>query len=430
MLHWTFYIETYGCRVNQNESQMLREAWARLGGIECSNPEQADYILINSCAITARAERDARNAVYRHKRMARQAKVMLTGCAAQLFTEFKPRKNAHWENADFCIPQSSKAQLLAGPAAWPNFKPLTPLFANITTFDRSRPIIKIQDGCSCKCSYCIVPSTRGMPVSRPASDILKECRGLLEAGFGELVISGINLNQYRDEKIGDFWALLQLLDREFASEFSRKARFRISSIWPGQLSPRGIEIYSNLEMVCPHLHLSLQHAAPDILESMGRSKYQPEKLLPTMQELRKEKPVFGLGADIIVGYPGESEADFNTLKSFLAELGLTYAHIFPFSARPGTKAAALPNQIAKKIKLARARELRSQIEKQKQQFLALQTQLPLLKVAPEHNKDGLHKGINEFYASCEFTTPVEEKNLILAKPVKVVDSRLIVEKIK
>lgn len=419
MAHWTFHILTFGCKVNQYESERLRQAWLRLGGEESLWPENADYILINSCAITSRAERNCRNAIFRMRQLAPEAKIILTGCAAQFYLDFKPRRHANWAAPDLCVPQADKAALLAGPnpascldSSASSLEQARPLTAS----SRSRPVIKIQDGCSQKCSYCIVPQTRGLPVSRDPVEIIAECRSLAAAGYGELVISGVNLRQY-----SDFWQFLALLDSELADEFAASCRLRISSLDPGMLTAAALDVIASCRMLCPHLHLSLQHASPAVLSAMRRPRYDACEVLRIGDDLARIWPGMGLGADIIAGFPGETEADLAVLLDFIAASRLTYAHVFPYSRRQGTAAEQLSGQVEMREKNRRAALVRAAIAKKKDAFLLRQLRIPVMNVvadAPRPGKD--RRGVNEYYAPCVFAAEPLAQNpagMIQVRPV-------------
>ena len=370
---WKFFIATFGCKVNQYESQSLREAWQKLGGEECDVPGEADVLCVNSCAITAKGERDARNAVFRLRREAPAARLILTGCAARLFTEFRPRPGAAWAEPDLLVPQEDKSRLLRGP--WPegnasglpaaesiraeapaNFPPF-----RISSFRRARPVLKVQDGCAHRCTYCNVPLTRGRPRSRAPQEVLDEARRLLRAGHAELMLSGVNLRQYgRDvPDYGDFWDLLRFLDGNLAPEFADRARLRISSLEPSQLDRRGLETLTACRMLCPHLHISLQHASPAVLKRMGRGHYTAGMLEEGVAALAAHWPRMGLGADILVGFPGETDEDLRLLLELVQRLPLSYAHVFPYSRRPGTAAEAFAGHLPQALKLRRAAEVRA-----------------------------------------------------------------------
>ena len=286
---WTFCILTFGCKVNQYESQSVREAWQRMDGAETDAPAEADVILLNTCAVTANAVTDARQAVRRLQREAPGVPVVIAGCAA----EVARKQLAALPGVLRVVEQDHKSRLLDAPplvlfaeeaAGSATPFPSSPAEAaaraatrdrtfppfHIDGFRRARPVLKVQDGCSHGCAYCIVPLTRGPARSRPPKDCLAEMRRLLEAGYREIMISGINLRQYamRDEGCRDFWDLLSYLDRELAPEWGSgaradPARFRISSVEPAQLTERGIATLAETRMVCPHLHLSLAGCGAD-----------------------------------------------------------------------------------------------------------------------------------------------------------------------
>jgi len=417
---WTFHILTFGCKVNQYESQALREAWQGLGGAECAQAADADVICINSCAITARGERDARNAVFRLRRAAPAARIILTGCATRLFADFVPRPGAAYALPDWLVPQEDKNLLLRGPwpesgdsskqSAWPPFK--------VSHFWRARPVLKVQDGCAHRCTYCIVPLTRGKPRSRPPQAVLEEARRLLRAGHAELMLSGINLHQYgRDEpSYGDFWDLLAFLDASLAPEFAGRARLRISSLEPSQLDARGLEVLASCRLLCPHLHISLQHASPLVLKRMGRGHYSAAMLEKAVTALARHWPVFGLGADILTGFPGEGEEDMELLLALIRRLPLSYAHVFPYSRRPGTAAAGFPHQLPQVLKQERAACLRAAVAERQREFWLSQLGLEGMMVVADHTAtaaegtvQGTGKGVNQYYVPCRFSVPAGQQ---------------------
>lgn len=415
-MQWKFYLETFGCRVNQYEGNVLREAWEKAGGQLCERAEYADFILINTCAITSRAERDGRNAVFRLRKLAPDAKIILTGCAAQFYRDFQPRKNANWAMPDFCIPQTAKKLLLKGPQQIISadfafdMTSLPPI--QLESYDRARPVVKIQDGCTQFCTYCIVPQTRGKPRSRQREDILAECHKLASAGYGELVLSGINLRQYA----GDFWELLAWLDNKLAPEYAGKLRLRASSLDPAMLDWHALDVISHNKLLCPHLHLSLQHGSSKILAAMGRKHYTAQSVQTTLQNLAAIWQCMGLGADFIVGFPGETEADFEQLLQFVADSPITYAHVFPYSRRQGTKAAQMPGQIPKTVKEQRAKKLRELVQQKKEQFLQKQLAQTAMQIVLE--KQG--HGVNEYFVPCTLSNPCASiRGLATVRPVAV-----------
>ena len=428
MKSWTFHIMTFGCKVNQYESQSIREAWQALGGTEVTDPARADVALVNSCAITAQGERDARHALYRLRRAAPHARCILTGCSARLAAA----DLAGSDLPDALVPQEAKSALLQGPwtlsenitTAVP--RPYPPL--RISRFRRARPVLKVQDGCSHRCTYCIVPLTRGPAVSRAPQAVLEEARRLLDAGHREIMLSGINLRQYgRDLDAGiTFWTLLELLDRELAPQWTGRARLRISSLEPSQLDSRGLDSLLASRMVCPHVHLSLQSGSSAVLRRMGRGHYRPDILKKQLETLHQAWPVMGLGADILMGFPGENAAHVQETLALVESLPLTYAHVFPYSRRPGTPAAAFPEQVPHQEKLRRAAAVRTAVARKRRHFLQELLQQPDMLVAPDGADSG--KGVNEWYVTCRFRSLPARKghDLLSARAVGVEGNALVV----
>lgn len=491
----SFYLATLGCKVNQYESHALREAWSARGWQEAERPEQAEVILVNSCAVTARAVADVRNAVRRLHRAAPESAIIVTGCAAEVLE----KELADLPGVRAVIGQSRKEELLAdfrgrvlAPEDFRSVKAHSgahsaapvlekkkgrgaapfPAFA-VSGYDRSRAVLKVQDGCSHGCTYCIVPLARGRARSRTAEDSLSEARRLLAAGFREIVISGVNLRQYGRDLPGtsgrgdapgdDFWDLLAWLDRELGPEWAGQARLRVSSLEPGQLGSKALDVLGASRMAAPHLHLSLQSGSPSVLRRMGRGHYDPATLPEFFARLRTVWPVFGLGADLLTGFPGESEAEFREGLELCQALPLTYAHVFPYSRRPGTAAAAMDGQLPPALKKERAAALRAMVRDKKQAFLHSLLGQPLMRVVfedrgeppgddaagngsgddaagekgakPEATAPAFWRGVNEFYADCRLdaantegvsNAPPLPRVLTPVRPVRVEADALVV----
>ena len=413
-----FFIATLGCKVNQYESHSLREAWLSKGWLETDSPGSARLILVNSCAVTAKAVADVRNTVRRLHRAAPQAEILVTGCAAQVLTQ----ELAALPGVSAVVSQDDKSRLLAAPLMQdvhmdngPTGMPLPAEVAHtaaktpfppfsLSGYDRSRAVLKIQDGCSHGCTYCIVPLTRGRARSRDFEDSLAEVRRLIQTGYREITLSGINLRQYKDSDKRDFWDCIAALEAALAPEWTGRLRLRISSLEPGQLTGKALDTLAASRLVAPHLHLSLQSGSPAVLRRMGRSHYDPTCLPDFLAQLRRHWPVFGLGADILTGFPGETEEEFAEGATFCRSLPLTYAHVFPYSRRPGTAAAAMSGQVSPEVKKTRAASLRAMVAEKKQNFLASQLALPqLLVVFEPQNADAPAssiQGVNEYYSDC------------------------------
>ncbi len=434
-MSFSFHITTLGCKVNQYESHALREAWLRRGLREAADPAQAEVLFINSCAVTARAVADLRAAVRRLHRAAPEARIILTGCAAEVL---------HKELSDLpgvaaVMGQSGKGALLS-VSSLPDIVSLAekggesvayPPFA-LSGYDRSRALLKIQDGCSHGCAYCIVPQARGKARSRPFNEALQEAQRLLHNGFREIVISGVNLRQFtlHAEPPGDFWDFLLRLDAALAPEWRGRARLRLSSLEPGQLHAKALDALAASALVTPHLHLSLQSGSPSVLRRMGRGHYDPAGLPDFFSGLRTIWPIFGLGADILTGFPGETEDEFAQGLELCAALPLSYAHVFPYSRRPGTRAASMPDQVAAQVKKERAARLRSMVNEKKDAFLRSLLQAPRLHVVFEERKgQGPARGLCEYYADCRMSVAAEvaPRLLVPVRPLAVAKGLLLVE---
>ncbi|WP_461210890.1 MiaB/RimO family radical SAM methylthiotransferase [Desulfocurvus sp. DL9XJH121] len=417
-----FHIHTLGCKINQYESQSLREAWAARGLEEAPSPQEADLLVVNSCAVTNRAVADLRRTTRRMLRENPGARLVITGCAAQVLSEELAR--------DFpdalLVPQEAKDALLDpaaldAPACSGSGGPGGPRFQgfSISGSSRARGVVKVQDGCSHRCTYCIVPDTRGPAVSRPVGDALAEVRRLFASGWREVTLSGINLRQFGGDldPAMDFWDLVARLEAELAPEWAGRARLRLSSLDPGQLDDKALDVLATSRLVCPHLHISVQSLAPAVLRRMGRGHYAPEDILAWVDRLGGVWPVFGLGADLLVGFPGETDEHFEQTLQNCEKLPLSYAHVFPYSCRPGTPAAAWPDQVPAAVSRERAARLRGLVGDKKAAFLSGLASLPELTMVPEGKNSG--RGVSEFYAECRLAKParVAPGSLVRVRPV-------------
>ena len=430
----TFFVVTLGCKINQYESESIAEAWRDKGLEEADEALGADVLLVNSCAVTARAVRDLRAAVRRLRQSNPSARLMVTGCAAQVFRA----ELAAMPEVDKVVPQDRKDELLAGPFAEASpaaaclETPETPAARafppfSVAAFRRARAVVKVQDGCSHGCTYCIVPLTRGPSVSRQPDEAIAEMRRLLEAGYRELVVSGVNLRQYgRDlpEPL-DFWALLARMEAELAPQWAGRARLRLSSLEPAQLCAQALDVLGSSRLVAPHLHLSLQSGDAGVLRRMGRGHYRPEQVLDFLRQLKTFWPRLGLGADLLTGFPGESAEQFETTFAFCRELPLTYAHVFPYSPRPGTAAAKLSDPLPKAARTARAARLRELAEARRDAFMQELAGLERLEVLLEHSGQG--QGVCEYYAACQVLGEFSARpgSLVGVRPQGVVAGRIV-----
>lgn len=418
-----FHLQTLGCKINQYESQSLREAWLARGWTEVQSVREAEVVLVHTCAVTAGAVADSRGAVRRAGREAPGAAVLVTGCAAQT----GPEAFGELPGVAAVIGRESKPGLArwpeapgpGEPQAWPEF--------SISRFNRARPVLKIQDGCTHCCTYCIVPRARGPARSRPFGQIAAEAERLLEAGHREIILSGINLGQFDLGEEGGFWDMLSRLEAWLAPRWRGRARLRLSSLDPGMLGGRALEALGSSRMVCPHLHVSMQSADPGVLAAMGRAHYDPARVLSFLEELRRAWPMVAVGADLLTGFPGESEQAFEATRDFCAEARLAYAHVFPFSKRPGTVAAKAPGQLPNEEKKRRAALLRELTGRLEADHVAGLARLAELTVAVERENPGA--GACEHYAECRLTgpSPVPAGMLLRVRPVGAEGTTVLAE---
>jgi MiaB/RimO family radical SAM methylthiotransferase len=422
----TFHTATLGCKINQYETRSIAEAWAGRDAVEVSDPCAADLILVNSCAVTANAVADLRQAVRRFHRDNPEAGIIVTGCAAQVM----PDELAQLPGVIRVVAQADKAGLLDGPDEIASVDGEKPRFApfSITGYGRARAVVKVQDGCSHFCTYCIVPLTRGRSVSRDMAEVEAEIGRLLGAGFREFILSGINLRHFGRDLPGkpDFWDLVARLEKTFALDWAGRARLRISSVEPGQLTDKALGVLGASRLVCPQLHLSLQSGDADVLKAMGRGHYSPQSAVEFMGRLNTFWPVMGLGADLITGFPGETEAQFENTLELCRALPLTYGHVFPYSERPGTRAAELPGAVDVPVRKERAARLRKLVGRKKTAFLKRLLDLPRLDVLVQGERG---RGVSQYYAACRFEDApgCAPRSLVRAHPVRVEKGVVIVE---
>ncbi|MDD8020103.1 MAG: tRNA (N(6)-L-threonylcarbamoyladenosine(37)-C(2))-methylthiotransferase MtaB [Acidobacteriota bacterium] len=339
------FIHNFGCRVNQAEAFDWSEKLAGAGLPVEKDWRASDLVVVNTCGLTGRAEADVRQFLRKLQREKPRTRVVVTGCLAE-----KNREDfSQYENVSAIIPNSAKEMLvnklvnLAGGAG-EEIRPVN---------YRSRALIKIQDGCNARCTFCLIPYLRGPVRSTPPQEVIARIKRALARGYREVVLAGIHLCAYGQD-LTPALSLVSLLQE--IVKIPELELLRLSSLDPGILPEDWLEFIAGEVKICPHFHLSLQHASNEVLKKMGR-KSRAEEYTRILNYLRQHRPEANLGADIITGFPGESQADFLFLKTFLEASPLTYFHVFSYSPRPGTPAARWPG-VPEKIKKDRADELR------------------------------------------------------------------------
>jgi threonylcarbamoyladenosine tRNA methylthiotransferase MtaB len=341
----SFSIQSFGCRVNQAEAFDWANALQSHGLIYRSDSFSTDLVLVNTCTLTSRADRDVRHFMNKMARVNPEARLIMTGCYTERFLEEVQKKPQVWQ----VFRNEDKAELPARILASMGSR----MKADVKPF-RSRALVKIQDGCDFRCSFCIIPEVRGQSVSLPKDKILAQLQNYVKQGYWEIVLTGIHLCSYgkdrhnQDSLIG----LLQSMET-----IEGLGQVRLSSLDPRFLDRELRDVITKSPIVCPHFHLSLQHGSDDIIRRMGR-KIAVEDYVRILDDLNEKKPGAALGADLIVGFPGETERDFEKMFDFLKESPLTYLHVFSYSPRPGTPASGW-KQLDEKAKKERASCLRA-----------------------------------------------------------------------
>ena len=405
-----FYVQNFGCRATQADGAAIERQFLDQGLRPVPDSAEADIVVINTCTVTAQADRDARAAIRRLYRQNPERQIIVTGCYAQR----APQEVAALPGVSRVIGNSHKHEL-ANIIRETSFVPLSELakervfvsdiFAHTEllaapVFDsanqRTRPNLKVQDGCGNRCSFCVIPSVRGHSRSLPLAEVIREVNALVEAGYREVVISGINLGRWgrdlhdprRDSRprlsgraqfAGASIGAKETVPYSFASdttELSSAARsyrfenlihailaqtplekLRISSVEPMDWSNQLIALMAESTRIAKHAHVPLQSGSDSVLRRMHR-RYRPWHYREKIEKIRAAMPTAAIGADVMVGFPAETDAEFEDTRRIIEELPFTYLHVFTYSARPGTPAAALPNQTPLHVARERNRILR------------------------------------------------------------------------
>ena len=364
-------LHNLGCKVNSYETEAMQQLLEQAGYEIVPFGEQADLYIVNTCSVTNIADKKSRQMLHKAKRLNPQAIVVATGCYVQTATEQVKQDTA----VDIVIGNNKKQDLPElieayergrreetvidineGVPAYEELKVSSPQ-------EHTRAFLKVQDGCNQFCSYCIIPYARGRVRSRKIEDVIAETKELAANGFQEIVLTGIHLSSYGM----DLGCTLLDLIRE-VHEIEGICRIRLGSLEPGIITREFAEELSGLQKVCPHFHLSLQSGSDTVLKRMNR-KYNTREYLEKCRILREYYEHPALTTDIIVGFPGETEAEFQETCAFIQEVSFYEIHVFKYSKRNGTVAASMPGQIPEKEKTVRSSQLIQQAEVLKTEFI-------------------------------------------------------------
>jgi threonylcarbamoyladenosine tRNA methylthiotransferase MtaB len=358
-----FYIYTFGCRCNQADSAAIRQDLLHHSMTETETHQDADIIVVNTCTVTHKSDQQVRQTVRRFHRDNPAADIIVTGC----YAERSPDALASIEGVSFVIGNVEKERLADIICQCKSRERLQPsiihtpiasaavckIHSMAETGGKTRPVLKIQDGCNSRCSYCIVPSVRGPSRSALAEDVLAEVKALIRNGFQEIVLTGVHLGSFGREP-GSRTSLFELLRR--IVELPGLCRIRLSSIEPMQFDRDIVRLAAENPAFAHHFHIPVQSGSDRILRKMHRP-YIAAQFLDLVKYIRSEIPDAGIGADILTGFPGETEEDFAITCELLQNSPLTYLHVFPFSPREGTAAYSFPDRVPSKIVKQRLTQL-------------------------------------------------------------------------
>lgn len=414
-------ITTLGCKVNQYESASFRTSFIEAGYQIVKSGNPADVVVVNTCAVTAKAGAQSRQSVRQSIRNNPDAQILITGCYAEIGAE-QLTKLKELDGRQYSIIGNSKKDQLVPTAITFNSDTQTVLLGAIDQAkeicrlpvrdfgDRTRAYLRVQDGCESFCTYCIVPFTRGPSRSLPVEEVLEQARVFAQEGYRELVLTGIHLGYYGRD-LSPQNNITNLIDK--LTQVTPNIRYRISSLEPTEITDELLDIIKHRDNLAPHFHIPLQSGDDEILSKMNR-KYTTTQFRTVIEKCLNTIPDAALGIDILAGFPGESEQHFHNTRQFLASLPLTYLHVFPYSSRPGTVAADFRDDVTKTEKDSRVADLRMLGESKRNDFYQrqLNTIKPVL-VEGKRDLNGLLKGFSDNYVPVHFSGDDNLKNSVV-----------------
>lgn len=405
-----------GCKVNQYESEAIAELFAEKGYEIVGIDDVADVYVINTCTVTNFGDKKSRQLIRKVKRQNENAVVAVVGCYAQT----APKEIMEVEGVNLVIGTKDRGQIVEMVE---EYNPQKGVENHVTDImkervfeplsiqklsNRTRAYLKIQDGCSQYCSYCIIPFARGPIRSREPQDVLAEVKRLADNGFKEVVLTGIHVASYgKDSKDT---SLLDILRQ--VHEVEGISRIRFSSIEPNVVTEEFAKTMAELPKVCPHFHLSLQSGSDKTLKEMNR-KYDTEKYRQAVALLRKYLPDVALTTDIIVGFPGETQADFSECYDFAKEIGFSKIHVFPYSPKKGTPAAERKDQLQNSVKSERSHKLLALSEEMTADFLQKYVGETVEVLYEKTLEDGMYEGHTSNYMKVHGKSPEDITNKIV-----------------
>jgi len=387
---------TLGCRVNQYETQAMKEIFINNGYEICQYNEKADVYVVNSCTVTATGDKKSRQALSRAKKQNPDAITILAGCYAQKIS----REDAEKLKADIILGNNEKEKIIEAVNEKVKEKQIfrvndlkNALYSHMsieTYEEKTRAMIKIEDGCDRFCSYCIIPYVRGPVRCRPFDEIICEAERLASNGFKEVVLTGIQTAAYK-------WQELTLKDViTSVAKVNGIERIRLGSLEPVIITDEFLTAVKETNKFCPTFHLSLQSGSDSVLRRMNR-RYNTSLYKEKIDKIRDYFPHAAITTDVIAGFPGETQEEHKETKKFAELIGFAHMHVFPYSSREGTKAATMDGQLEKNVKEKRTAELNALSEKMSRDFIEKNMDKTYPVLFEQLTKDGKYEGLTPNY---------------------------------
>ena len=389
--------QTFGCKLNFAETSTIARQFREEGYEVVEHKEEADIYVINSCVVTTKAEKKCTAAIRQAKRRNPESQVAVIGCFSQIREDYLSRM----EEVDLVIGNEEKFMLKdylknesfqGGCHSFVGDINKSEVFSpSWSSGDRTRSFLKIQDGCDYFCTFCTIPFARGRSRSASIADTIKTTMEVASAGMKEIILTGVNIGDFGKPNDESFFDLIRELDKVDGIE-----RIRISSIEPELLNEEIIAFMASSDKFLPHFHIPLQSGSNKVLKAMKR-KYEREVFAQRVKETKRHMPHACIAADVIIGFPGETDEDFKDTYDFLGKLDISYLHVFTYSERPGTKAAALDGKLSNRIKRERSRKLHELSDKKKASFYKENIGRTVSVLFESDNSEGFMHGFSENY---------------------------------
>ena len=408
----TFSCITYGCKVNFADSSSISRDLTRLGYSQISKDDLADIYIINTCSVTDLADRKAQKLIRKINIKSPSSKIIVTGCYAQL----KPNEIINIPGVDYVVGMNEKLDVNSYILDNNNHnvsKINSTFNISYSTNERTRAFIKIQDGCDYSCTYCTIPNARGISRSDTIDNTMLKINRILRDDIKEIVLSGINIGDFGVKQNESFYKLLVELEKN-----NHLHRYRISSIEPNLINDDVISVFKKSNKWVNHLHIPLQSGSDNILKSMKR-RYDTKLYKNKILKLKKIFPDLCIGVDVIVGFPGETDEDFNSTYNFIKEIDVSYLHVFTYSRRENTKADKFKNQIDNKVKKARRIILQKLSEYKYKNFINININ-KIREVLFENFENGFLSGLSDNYL--KVYVPGNKKYINTIQKVKILNN--------